>query len=70
MEIKNKLTVTRGGWGGIQWGRKGEGASKGTQIVDSWAWTKSGSGIDGESWGDGVGVSHVEKGRTSVTEQQ
>ena len=63
MEIKNKLTVTRGeGEGGE------EGASKGTQSEDSRARAIGG---DCASGGDGhrVGVSNGGKGRTTITEQ-
>ena len=36
MEIKNKLTVTRGEGGGRVWGKEGKGSSKGTHIKDTW----------------------------------
>ena len=66
MEIKNKLTMTRGKRGekimGNNGGKKGfEGTSEGTQIEDSWAQTVA---------GDGVVESNREKGRTTVTDQQ
>ena len=69
MEIKNKLTVTRGvGGGGVTGGKKGNGASKSTGIEDSWAWTVG--IIDWGSEENWVGERNGEGGRTAVTEQQ
>ena len=39
MEIKNKLTVTRGEGGGDQQGKEGEGSSQETCIKDPWTKT-------------------------------
>ena len=45
MEIKNKLTVTRGEREGGQWGKEGEGSSQGTFVKDPWTKT-TGAGLN------------------------
>ena len=42
MEIKNKLTVTRGEEGGEYQGKEGKGSSQGAFIKDPWAKTMKG----------------------------
>ena len=42
MEIKNKLTATRGPDGGVQGGKEGEGSNQQTGINDPWTWTTEG----------------------------
>ena len=51
MEIKKKLTVTRGEWGGGQWGKKGK--SQGICIKDPWTKTMVGGGWVGLNVEDG-----------------
>ena len=49
MEIKNKLTVTRGVWGGDNGGKKGKGRQR-TCIKVPWTKLKGGR-IEGRGWG-------------------
>ena len=63
VEIKNKLTVTRGVWGEDNGGQKGKG-HQGTCIKDSWTKPKQGR-IEG-----GTGTSGDGKMETTVLEQQ
>ena len=53
MEIKNKLTVTRGEEGGKQWGKEGKGSSK-SMYKRPMCKTK-----EGQDWGQEVGVGGV-----------
>ena len=54
MEIKNKLTVTRGEVGReVTGGKKGKGC-QGTCIKDPWTKAKDGR-IEGGRWGNAVG---------------
>ena len=68
MEIKNKLTVTKGEVGG---GKRGEGASQGTCIEDPWAQTLGWRLMVGYR-GEGGWARRKEQGKcgTTVTEQQ
>ena len=66
MEIKNKITVTRGEWGGDTRGKKGKG--QGTCMKDPWTWTT------GWGWTVGAGVGRNGGGQrgkigTTVIEQ-
>ena len=49
MEIRNKLTETRGDMGGDNGGKKGKG-HQGTCIKDTWTKPKRGK-IEGGKWG-------------------
>ena len=56
-----------GGGGGSQ-GKEGEGANRGTQRADSWAWTMGGLTVG--VLGDRVGASNGGKVEATVTEQK
>ena len=53
MEIKNKLTVTRSGVGGVQLGEERKGLRQGTCM--KYPWTKTMGGIESGGWECGAG---------------
>ena len=65
MEVKNKLTVTRGEVGGNNGGKQGKGHQE-TCIKDPWTWTTGwgltvGAGQVGKSNGEKIGTTVIEK---------
>ena len=54
MEIKNKLTVTRGEVVRGQWEKEGKGSSQGTCIMDPWTRTTWQGGLNVEGLGSAV----------------
>ena len=69
MGIKNKLTVTRGEWGGDDKGKKGRGKQR--NMNRGLMRTDNGVGTDCRSRvGDRAKERNGGKGRTTITEQQ